>query len=106
MLAVANGVAAVVVWRAGFGRKVESVDVDAFINQLQEASDGGTDCDTTALATVWPKVIWAPIVPSQKRALPTTSIVFRDELLPSQWRMLATRLRHQSRAALRPHKAG
>lgn len=106
ILAVAHIVAAVFAWRVGLARKVESVNVNAFINQLQDASDKGERRDTSVLATVWPNVIFAPMLPSQKRLLPLMSIVFRDEFSSSQWRALSTRLRHQPRAARRAHGIG
>ena len=101
ILAMAHSVAAVVVWRVDFGRKVESRKLDAFVSELQDASYDDEHRDAPALATVWPSVICAPIRPLKNRALLRMSIVFRDEFSPSQWRVLATRLRHQPRAALR-----
>ena len=99
ILAIAHSVAAIAVWRVDFGRRVESGKLDAFINELQDASYDGENHDISALATVWPGVICAPILRSQNRALLRMSIVFRDEFLPAQWRLLSTRLRHQPRAA-------
>ena len=106
ILAVLHGFAAFVVARIGFGRKVESAGMEAFVRRLRDASYDGETRDTMVLATVWPNVISAPIVPSPKRALTVMSIVFRDEFSASQWRTLSTRLRHQPRAALWPHAGG
>lgn len=102
ILAAVNGVAVIVVLCVRFGREVESADIDAFISRLKEASrDGENHCEMVR-ATVWPRVISAPILPPPKRQFTLTTIVYRDELSASHWRALATRLRHQSRAALWP----
>ena len=106
MLALVNGVAAVAVWRVGFGRRVQSVEAEAFIARLRVADGDAENRDAMVLATVWPHVISAPILPSPKRAFAATSVVFRDEFLALQWRALATRLRHQSRAASWPRVKG
>lgn len=106
ILAALYGVVAIVVWHVGFGRKVESADMEAFSAGLQDASHERENHDTMVLATVWTKVISAPILPAEKRSLTATYIVFRDEFSASQWRALSTRLRHQPRATPWPPANG
>ena len=106
VLAVVHAIAAVIAWLVGLGRKVESVAVEAFINRLRDASDDADNRDAMMVATVWPNVIFAPILPSQKCALTLMSVVFRDEFSAEQWRALSTRLRHQPRATPWPPANG
>lgn len=106
ILAIAHGVAAVVVWRVGYGGKVESADVDAFINGLRDVRHGDGNREKMVRATLLPHVIAAPIVPSQEHTSTAASLVFRDELSVAQWRALSIRLRHQPRTVQRPHANG
>ena len=74
ILAAAQSVAAVVVWRVGLRRTVDSLDLDTFINKLQDASHKAENGGTTVLATLWANVIYAPMPPLSERFLPSMSI--------------------------------
>lgn len=106
VLAVVHAVAGGIAWLVGFGSRVESVAVEAFIKRLRDVSDDAENRDAVVLGTVWPNVMFAPILPSQKCTLTLMSVVFRDELSTEQWRALSTRLRHQPRATPWPPANG
>ena len=104
-LAGSQFAAAIILWRVRFGRRVQSAELDGFIDTLNGAKVQSNNRGGTILAAVFPDVIMAPIVLSRKHWV-TTSIVFRDELPALRWRQLSTRLRHQRRSLLKSTSHG
>lgn len=94
VLAVVNGVAALVVFRARFGLALESPDVDTLIGELRDARTAEAEMPSTIRATVMSNVI---AVPASARHWVKTATAFRDEITTDQWRRVTTALRHQQR---------
>ena len=94
VLAVVNGMAALVVCRVRFGLALESSDVDALIGKLRDARTAEAATSLTICATVMSNVI---AVPSSAKQWVKTATAFRDEITTDQWRRVITALRHQPR---------
>lgn len=94
VLAVVNGVAALVVFRVRFGLALESPDVDTLIGELRDARTAEAEMPSTIRATVMSNFI---AVPSSAKRWVSTGTAFRDEITSDQWRRVTTALRHQPR---------
>ena len=94
VLAVVNGMAALVVLRVRFGLALEPSDVDTLIGKLRNARTAEEATPSTIRATVMSSVI---AVPPSARQWVKTAIAFRDEITTDQWRRVTTALRHQQR---------
>ena len=94
VLAVVNGMAALVVLRVRFGLALEPSDVDTLIGKLRNARTAEEATPSTIRATVMSNVI---AVPSSAKRWVKTATAFRDEITTDQWRRLITALRHQPR---------
>jgi hypothetical protein len=105
VLAGSQFVAAIVVWRVRFGRRVQSADIDGFSDALNGAKLQSGNRGETILAAVFPDLIMAPIATSRNHRM-TTSIMFRDEVPAIRWRQLSTLLRHQPRSQSRSTRSG
>ena len=94
VLAVVNGVAALVVFRVRFGLALESPDVDTLIGELRDARTAEAEMPSTIRATAMSNVM---AVPSSAKRWVKTATAFRDEITTDQWRRVTTALRHQQR---------
>ena len=90
-------VAAMVVWRAGFGRMVDASAINSFTAMLREGRLEPRLGDVAIQATVLHAAITARFTPRRRRLVASTAIVFRDELSPALWREVSVRLRYQLR---------
>ena len=98
VLAMLQGIAALVIWRLRFGRTLALHDLDALLGELRDARTAGKLRTPMRRATVTPNVI---AVPSSANRWTQVATAFRDEMVPDQWRQLTTALRHQPRP---PHR--
>jgi hypothetical protein len=106
-LAVAHVVAAFVVWRTRFGVRLPTSEIDELIALLRDERGAATASKETGnhvqartiQAVALPGIICAPMLQIPRRMFPAhpVAVTFRDEVLPSKWRELATLLRHQAR---------
>ena len=98
VLAMLQGIAALVIWRLRFGRTLALHDLDALLGELRDARTAGKLRTPMRRATVTPNVI--AVASSANRWTPVAT-AFRDEMVPDRWRQVTTALRHQPRP---PHR--
>ena len=98
VLAMLQGIAALVIWRLRFGRTLALHDLDALLGELRDARTAGKLRTPMRRATVTQNVI---AVASSANRWTQVATAFRDEMVPDRWRQLNTALRHQPRP---PHR--
>ena len=99
VVAAAQGIAAIVVWRMRFGLRLESSEANALIARLREARLEQARPEVTR-AMVMPKVIAVSVQSLGAKRWTPTAIAFRDEMTVDRWRRVTIALRHQPRQAL------